>query len=138
MQDVKREAIGVIRVVGESINPHSPTIQRSRHHIAIGVAGKPEASGKGRKRPTAEAKKEEPPQTEPLTLDATRFWDVGDLPEDLLGEVRVPPVSASLVKRLGSFPFWRGEEKFLEAIEPVYMQASPRGLDALLGERDGE
>ena len=41
-------------------------------------------------------------------------------------------------KRLGNFPFWRGEERFLDAITPVYTQASPRGLELFLGERNKE
>jgi uncharacterized Zn finger protein len=97
----------------------------------IGVVGKKEASGKGRRKPVAE--EQAPSRVEPLTPDAARFWDGAGLPEDLFGEVRVPSAPASLVKRLGSFPFWRGEERFLEAVEPVYAQASPRGLDLFLG-----
>ncbi len=75
---------------------------------------------------------------EPLVAEASDFWGGSNLPDDLFGEVRVPPASAALVKRLGSFPFWRGEERFLEAIEPVYVQASPRGLDIFLGARDSK
>jgi hypothetical protein len=59
------------------------------------------------------------------------------LPEDLYGEVRTPPVSAALPRRLGSFPFWRGEQRFLDALEPIYAQASQRGLDAYLGDIKG-
>jgi uncharacterized Zn finger protein len=72
---------------------------------------------------------------EPLTSDLSGFWGGGSLPDDLFGEVRVPPVPAALPKRLGSFPFWRGEERFLEAIEPIYAQVSLHGLDLFLGER---
>jgi len=36
---------------------------------------------------------------------------------------------------LGNFSFWRGEERFLDAIEPIYAAASPLGLGAFLGER---
>jgi uncharacterized Zn finger protein len=39
-----------------------------------------------------------------------------------------------LPKRLGSFPFWRGEERFLEAMQSIYAQAAPHGLDLFLGE----
>jgi hypothetical protein len=42
---------------------------------------------------------------------------------------------ASLPKRLGHFPFWRGEERFLAALEPIYAAASPVGLDVVLGEQ---
>lgn len=72
-------------------------------------------------------------QREPLTTNTETFWHGGDLPADLFGEVSPPPVSAALPKRLGNFPFWRGTERFLEALEPVYAQASARGLDVFLG-----
>lgn len=100
----------------------------------IGVASKKEIPKKGRTPPVRSTKEEAAPQTEPLTPDLVRFWEGAGLPEDLFGEVRVPSTSASLVKRLGNFPFWRGEEKFLEAIESVYIQASPGGLNAFLGD----
>jgi uncharacterized Zn finger protein len=68
---------------------------------------------------------------EPLAANADIFWRGGELPADLFGEVAPPPVSAALPKRLGSFPFWRGTERFLEALEPIYARASARGLDVL-------
>lgn len=70
---------------------------------------------------------------EPLTADANAFWRGGELPADLFGEVTPPPVNAALPKRLGNFPFWRGTERFLEALEPVYTQASARGLELFTG-----
>lgn len=72
---------------------------------------------------------------EPLARDPAAFWAGGELADDLFGEVSMPRVPAALVKRLGSFPFWRGEEPFLEVMERVYTPASPRGLDVFLGER---
>jgi uncharacterized Zn finger protein len=71
--------------------------------------------------------------TEPLTSEVACFWAGEELPEDLLGEVRVPSVPASLPKRLGNFPFWRGSEYFLEALAPVYIKAASAGLDVFLG-----
>jgi len=71
---------------------------------------------------------------EPLVADASGFWDGGSYADDLFGEVQVPPAPAALVRRLGNFPFWRGTERFLNAIEAIYAQASPRGLDMVLGE----
>ena len=50
---------------------------------------------------------------------------------------RVPTISAALPKRLGSFPFWRGKESFIPALEEIYRKASPVGLDVFLGERQG-
>src|SRR5205085_1140460 len=70
---------------------------------------------------------------EPLPSDPAAFWGVGKVPEDLFGEVRTPPVSAALARRLGNFPFWRGAERFLDALEPIYQHASQRGLETFLG-----
>ena len=69
---------------------------------------------------------------EPLAADISSFWNGSSLPEELFGEVRVPSVPAALLKRLGGFPFWRGEERFQGAVEPIYTQASPRGLEIFL------
>lgn len=74
---------------------------------------------------------------EPLSADAERFWGVGDVPEDLYGEVQAPPVGAALIRRLGGFPFWRGREPFVESLEPLYARASERALDMLAGEPGG-
>jgi uncharacterized Zn finger protein len=70
---------------------------------------------------------------EAISADADSFWRGGDLSGDLLGEINLPPTSAALPKRLGTFPFWRGTEPFLESIEPVYSEASLRGQDTFLG-----
>jgi uncharacterized Zn finger protein len=75
---------------------------------------------------------------EPLTADAASFWRGGSLPTDFLGEVHLPPVNAALPKRLGNFPFWRGAERFLDAVEPSYNRASARGLAAFLGEKQSD
>ena len=86
-------------------------------------------------RPTSEkvaAEKQAIP--EPLTADLATFWEGAPLPEEFFGEVNSPPVSAALPKRLGSFPFWRGAERFLEAMEQIYGSAGSRGMSAFLGE----
>jgi uncharacterized Zn finger protein len=77
---------------------------------------------------------EVPPAGEPLTADAGAYWALATDAEDY-GEVQAPPVTAGLVRRLGKFPFWRGERPLVEAVEPAYVQASTLGLDVFLGER---
>ncbi|MEP7270906.1 MAG: SWIM zinc finger family protein [Acidobacteriota bacterium] len=80
------------------------------------------------------AKEKEPPlPPEPLASDATVFWLGAALSEDLLGEVRLPSVAAALPKRLGNFPFWRGDERFLDALEAVYSKSASRALDVIGG-----
>jgi uncharacterized Zn finger protein len=71
--------------------------------------------------------------SEPLSLEPAAFWEGRELPENLFGEVRLPPVPAALPKRLGSLPFWRGQTPFLEALESRYVAAGALGLEALLG-----
>ena len=73
--------------------------------------------------------------SEPLTSDISKFWNGSSVSDDFFGEVRVPLVAAALAKRLGSFPFWRSEERFLDAIEPIHIQASPLGMNVFLGEK---
>lgn len=64
--------------------------------------------------------------TVPLAVDG--FWHAGPLPD--VGDVRTPPVSAALPRRLGAFPFWRGATPLLEALEALYPVAAQRGRDA--------
>jgi uncharacterized Zn finger protein len=70
-----------------------------------------------------------------LTSDISKFWNGEPISDDIFGEVRIPPIPAGLPKRLGSFPFWRGEEKFLDVMESIYERASTVGLRVFLGEQ---
>ncbi len=71
----------------------------------------------------------------PLSLpsDPELFWGNSDISSNSFGEISIPAVSAALPKQLGNFPFWRGEQKFLEALEPIYKNASPVGLEIVAG-----
>ena len=71
---------------------------------------------------------------ESLPIDCSTFWGQAEQEDLALGEVSVPAVKASLVCRLGAFPFWRGQEEFLPALEALYEAASKRGLAAILEE----
>jgi uncharacterized Zn finger protein len=79
----------------------------------------------------------EAPPAEPLRSDVGAFWAGGELAADPFGEVEVPATAAALVRRLGRFPFWRGARSLLEAVEPLYVQASSRGLDVFLASARG-
>ena len=105
----------------------------------LGETNQPKKKIKG-KAPAESAGLMEPEQqepvslSEPLSVDPTAFWGESIDTEGLLGDVQVPAVNASLPKRLGHFPFWRGEERFLDAIQPIYAAASPIGLNVFIGE----
>jgi uncharacterized Zn finger protein len=79
-----------------------------------------------------------PPEAEapgpPLAADPDLFWRRDRPPDDLFGPVALPPEHAALPKRLGPFPMWRGQERFLDAMEEIYRHAAPLGLEAFLGE----
>ncbi len=74
-------------------------------------------------------------EKEPLPAAPEAFWSMGSLPDDLYGEVEVPRESAAWPRRLGSFPFWRGSERFLDALQTVYRSAARQGLTTFLNER---
>jgi len=72
-------------------------------------------------------------RSEPITTDAARFWDGGDIPAGS-SEMELPPVVAPLLKRLGSFPFWRSERRLVETLEPFYDRASRQALRVIAGD----
>ena len=70
----------------------------------------------------------------PLPEVASDFWAQSELVDQVLGDVYLPSVNASLVARLGPFPFWRGDKTLLETVEPLYRSASMEGLEHFLAE----
>jgi len=54
--------------------------------------------------------------------------------DNLLGDVRIPPTAGALAKHLGHFPMWRGEERFLDALDLVYKKAAQNGMNVFLGD----
>jgi uncharacterized Zn finger protein len=71
---------------------------------------------------------------EPLSVRAETFWgEPGGKIDDPFGTVEIPRVPAALPRRLGGFPFWRGESPFQDTLSAIYTAASPRGLDVFLG-----
>ncbi len=79
-----------------------------------------------------EAEEVRPPQNETLPESPAAFWQGAAIPEDLCGEVRIPQIQAALAKRLGNFPFWRGNERLMDVLERIYTSASNTGLEVLL------
>jgi uncharacterized Zn finger protein len=83
---------------------------------------------------TAPAAPEPAAKGEPLLLDATAFWGSGAVPADVYGDVKCAATPAALPRRLGGFPFWRGHEHFLDALEPIYRAARETGVRTFAGE----
>ena len=74
---------------------------------------------------------EPPAEPEPLPADPALFWTMPPLPETEAGSRVKPAQSATLLRRLGPFPFWRGEVAPLEGLEPVYAAMGARALEVL-------
>jgi uncharacterized Zn finger protein len=104
----------------------------SRDELIAGLNAARPAATEAATEPEPEAA---PAAPEPLPADPQAFWSAGELPADLFGDVTRPPVAAALPRRLGSLPFWRGSENFLDALQPVYRDASQRGQEVFSSER---
>jgi uncharacterized Zn finger protein len=76
---------------------------------------------------------------EPLSADPETFWNysAGPPSEVPASAVEIPREPAALVRRLGGFPFWRGESLFLETLSATYAAASARGLEVYIGPVNG-
>ena len=86
-------------------------------------------------RPESEQTATPPPASpKPLPASPEAFWGVADEPEDMVSDI--PAMDAALPKRLGSFPFWRGEDDFIPVMEKIYHTASPEGMDVFVGDKE--
>jgi uncharacterized Zn finger protein len=71
---------------------------------------------------------------EPLSTEIATFWGKADGRIDSpAAVVEIPREPAALPRRLGGFPFWRGESPFLDTLNTIYAAASPKGLDVFVG-----
>ena len=81
-----------------------------------------------------------PPEEQPLSEEPHLFWAGLEAGNDTVEdeEVRIPQVSGALARRLGGFPFWRGENSCSLAMDQIYRASSQTGLSIYLGEADSE
>lgn len=78
------------------------------------------------------------PEHEPLPVEMGAFWGREGSAKLQTRRADIPEVAAALPRRLGSFPFWRSEETFIDALGATYENASKAGVAAFLGEADGK
>ena len=84
----------------------------------------------------AEPAGEAPAGSAALDAAPAAFWGAGvPAAETDFGPAPACADAAPLVRRLGPLPFWRGEERFLDAMHTVYARAAPRGWTVWNGER---
>jgi uncharacterized Zn finger protein len=71
------------------------------------------------------------PSVAPLSSDPGVFWNGAALPASF-GDLAVPQVSATIIKRLGGVPFWRGQAPLYDTVAPIYKAASEQAVAKLL------
>lgn len=81
--------------------------------------------------PEEPATSEEP---EALPSEPEVFWAGHSLQGEIPGEVNLPPVTAAVLRRLGPFPFWRGEASVQDSLSSLYVAAAESGLVVAAGE----
>ncbi|MDH3518923.1 MAG: SWIM zinc finger family protein [Myxococcales bacterium] len=119
-----------VREAGESVTVDREELRERRSGTLESDRAAPRA------RPTVCAPSESPArerEPERLPGDPHLFWAGAESSVDEAREVRIPTVAAALPKRLGGFPFWRGDQDCIGLIEKIYREASAAGLDVFLG-----
>ncbi len=69
-----------------------------------------------------------PADSAPLPLDHATFWRGRPVPDDLWTQVPTGTTTAAVPRRLGAFPFWRGQTPLLEILDDIYPRAADAGL----------
>jgi uncharacterized Zn finger protein len=115
--------------------PAPPVEPEARSPSAAGEKPACEAPPPRRRAEATADPRERPP--EPLSADLHPFWAGAGTHAEPLREARIPTIPAALPKRLGGFPFLRGEQDCIRMIERIYREASAAGLDVLIGASDG-
>ncbi len=73
------------------------------------------------------------PQPQPLNPEPQSFWRAERLSEMTFGAVVPAEEAAPMARRLGAFPFWRGDADFLEELARLSRAAAARALQLLAG-----
>lgn len=103
---------------------------------ATDVSTKPK---KGRKKPgRLEAHQNSESKEQTISENLLSFWSTRQIPEDLIGPVKVPPIPATLPKRLGNIPFWRGQNLLVKELEATYSLVSEAVTESLIEEASAE
>jgi uncharacterized Zn finger protein len=70
---------------------------------------------------------------EPI-VEETLFYGTPQPEFSDFGEAAKSALPAPLIHRLGALPFWRGQERFIDTLEHLYVRAAARGWTVWTGE----
>ncbi len=126
-----KHAAAVYLLLGEEFDRDPFLIFRLRgvereEIVALAAGGQAGAGARPDDEPASE-----PVPDEPLPENPDIFWDGRPAAPAALPPVL--PAAAALPRRLGPFPFWRGQEQFLPALDPLYRAASAAGVELVAG-----
>jgi uncharacterized Zn finger protein len=82
----------------------------------------------------AETRDEAPASSQPLSADPQSFWRAARSFDLTYGDVAAAEESAPMARRLGAFPFWRGDTDFLEEVGRLSRAAAARAIEVLAGQ----
>ncbi len=68
---------------------------------------------------------------EPLPAPPKLFWSGAATPDSFVESAPPDGAGAALPKRLGKFPFWRGHDDFLSALDSIYRSAAAKTAEIL-------
>lgn len=71
-----------------------------------------------------------------LFTDPKKFWEGSPLPKEVLASDHSQRSRSfmALLKQVGEFPFWQGDESLLDSLEPIYERVSMVGHKLYTGE----
>ena len=105
-------------------------MEREQFVAMLGKSGRPQrtAGDVGESEPARESRA----TSANLAANPEVFWRGRPFPDDRYGQVALSGEAAPLARRLGSFPFWRGQRDFLDAMSDLSSNAAERGLAVLV------
>lgn len=73
-----------------------------------------------------------------LSTDPKKFWGGSLLPQEVLAADVIPGSRScrALLKQVGEFPFWQGDESLLDSLEPIYERVSMVGHKLYMGKEN--
>ncbi len=127
----------VLYLLGEEIDRDPFLIFKLRgmeREKLMAELGKVATGGKRRRSKTDLPSASETASEQSLSTDLERFWGGAKL-SPLIAEPSPPPAyKAGLLKQLGNFPTWRGEQPLFPTLEPLYAQAAAAAMEILARE----
>ncbi len=108
-------------------------LSRDEFMALLGAPAQAGRAGSSAEEPGAELEAAAP-EPQPLSADPQSFWRAARSFDMTYGDLPAAEESAPMARRLGAFPFWRGDSDFLDEIVRLSRAAAARAIELLAGE----